>query len=79
MKEEMIFERLEKVFREVFDDETIKLTKETPSSDVEGWDSLSHLLLIQSVEDEFSFSFEMKDIVSMENVGAMIDIIKEHI
>lgn len=79
MTDNEIIARLNSVFREVFDDPHLSVTRKTTSQDVPGWDSLSHLLLIQAVEDEFDFSFEMKDILSMADVGAMIDIIKEHV
>jgi acyl carrier protein len=79
MTENEIITSLNQVFREVFDDETITVSRTTTSADVDGWDSLSYLLLIQAVEDRFHFQFEMKDIVSMPNVGAMIDIIQEHV
>lgn len=47
----------------------------TTSSDIEGWDSLMQMNLIEMVEDEFNMRFDMDEVVGMENVGAMIDII----
>lgn len=34
-----------------------------------------HISLISAVEDEFDIKFNMKEVVSMENVGEMADII----
>ena len=75
MTREEVFERLNEVFREVFDDETIVVTDETTAEDIEDWDSLEHINLINAVEDEFDIKFEMGQIVSMTNVGEMVDVI----
>lgn len=77
MERSEIFERLNNVFRDVFDDETITVTENTTAADIEGWDSLVHITLISAVEDEFYISFNMKDVVKMKNVGDMADIIEE--
>lgn len=71
-----IFERLETVFEDVFD-EKIKLTPKTTADDVDDWDSLSHITLIAAIEDEFGMKFKMKEVSSMKNVGEMAAIIAE--
>ena len=74
---EKINERLNQVFRDVFDDESITVNENTTSADIEDWDSLEHISLIGAVEDEFGFRFKMKEVSSMKNVGEMMNIIKE--
>ena len=75
MKE--IFSRLNKVFRDVFDDDTITVNPKTTANDIEDWDSLEHITLISAVEREFKMKFRMGEIASMKNVGEMVDIIME--
>lgn len=72
-----IFERLNKVFREVFDDDSITIQENTTANDIEDWDSLMHINLIAEVEDEFGIHFAMRDITKMQNVGEMADKILE--
>lgn len=72
-----IYERLEKVFRDVFDDDSITLTAETTSADIEDWDSIEHINLVGAVEDEFGLRFKMKEVSGMKNVGEMVGIIIE--
>ncbi len=74
---EKINERLNQVFRDVFDDESITVNENTTSADIEDWDSLEHISLIGAVEEEFGFRFKMKEVSSMKNVGEMMNIIKE--
>ena len=77
MTREEAYERLTKVFRDVFDDEDIVLCDETTSDDIEDWDSIEHINLVVAVEDEFSFKIPMGKVITMKNVGEMVDIILE--
>lgn len=70
-----IFARLNGVFRDVFDNDGIEVRENTTAADVEGWDSLSHIMLLAAVEDEFGVKFDMKAVQGLKNVGAMADII----
>ncbi|MBR4799096.1 MAG: acyl carrier protein [Clostridia bacterium] len=72
-----INERLNEVFRNVFDDDSINVTRETTAEDIEDWDSLEHIRLIGAVEREFGVRFTMKEVSTMKNVGEMMDIIAE--
>ena len=77
MTREEVYERLNKVFREVFDDDTIVVTDSTTADDIEDWDSFEHINLIVAVEEEFSFKLPMGKAVTMKDVGEMVDIILE--
>lgn len=75
MLREEVYRRLNQVFRDVFDDESITVTDATTADDIEDWDSLEHINLIASVEDEFQMRFAMKEVTGMKNVGEMVDVI----
>ena len=75
MTREEVFERLNKVFRDVFDDDDITVTETTTSADIDDWDSLEHINLVAAVEQEFGMKFTMGQLVTMKNVGEMVDII----
>ena len=75
MTREEVFERLNKVFRDVFDDDDITVTETTTSADIDDWDSLEHINLVAAVEQEFGMKFTMGQVVTMKNVGGMVDII----
>ena len=74
-----VFEKLNEIFREYFEDEDIELTEDTTADDIEEWDSLEHINLIVAVEDSFDMKFTMGEVTTMKNVGAMVDIIMERI
>ena len=75
MSREEVFERVNGVFRDVFDDESIVVNDATTSSDIEDWDSLEHINLIVAIEQEFGMKFNMGEVTTMKNVGEMVDII----
>ena len=75
MTREEAYSKLNEVFRDVFEDDDITVDDSTTSADVDGWDSLEHINLINAVEQEFDIKFNMGQIVSMKNVGEMADII----
>lgn len=75
MTREALYERLNAVFQDVFDDEDITVNDTTTSADIEDWDSLEHINLVSAVEKEFGVKFTMGQVVTMKNVGEMVDII----
>ncbi len=77
MTREEVYIRLNEVFRDVLDDDTIVLNDQTVADDVDGWDSFEHINLVVAVEEEFSFKIPMGKVVTMKNVGEMVDIILE--
>lgn len=76
MTREEVYERLNRVFREVFDDDIV-LNDSTTADDIEDWDSFEHVNLVVAVENEFSFKIPMGKVITMKNVGEMVDIILE--
>ena len=79
MTREEVLEKVNAVIQDVFDDDSIRISDETVASDVDGWDSLMHITLIGTIEDEFDIKFAMKDVVGMKNVGQMVDLIMEQL
>jgi acyl carrier protein len=64
--------RLNQVFRQVFDDPSLSVAETTTADDVPGWDSLTHIDLIVAVEKEFGVSFTTREVMTFDNVGALI-------
>ena len=77
MDRQEVFKRLNEIFQDIFDDDELVVTDETCADDVEDWDSLRHITLISAVEKAFGMKFAMKEVLEMENVGAMADILME--
>lgn len=68
-------DQLTPIFHEVFDDDTIVLTRETTANDIDAWDSLSHMNLVIAVEVKFGVKFALGELQSLKNVGHLADLI----
>lgn len=73
MERTEIFNKLNEIFRDVLDNEDIELKDETTASDIEEWDSLSHIQLIVAIEKAFGVKFTSLEIMKWKNVGEMVD------
>jgi len=70
---------LNEIFCEVFEDDEIELNEEMTANDVEGWDSLSHVVLILAVENRFGIKFGQKELLTFKNVGDLAQAIESKI
>ena len=75
MIQEEITSNLKSVFQKVFEENNITITREMTADDVENWDSLRHIQLISEVERAFGVKFKLREVMSMKNVGDLIDLI----
>ncbi len=76
-KRDVIKNRLNQVFMDIFDDEDIKIFDEMTSNDVDEWDSLMHIVLVLAVEKEFGIDLNAKEVGELDNVGEMLIILEE--
>ncbi len=76
MTEQEIFESVQEIFRTVFDDTDIVLTREMTSADIEDWDSLEQINLLVAIEKRFNIKFQLQDVKDLPDVGAMLDLVK---
>ena len=74
-----IFEKINEICRDVFEEDDIVVTDVTTAEDVEGWDSLTHLTLISEIENEFGVKFTMGEIQKSKNVGELVDALVRHL
>jgi acyl carrier protein len=62
MNSETVMTSLNEVFRDVLDEPDLTLTDSTTAADVEGWDSVTHVMMIVAVEKKFSVKFTTAEI-----------------
>jgi acyl carrier protein len=67
------------IFRTVFDDPSLELRDNLTAEDVEGWDSLSYITLIVSIERAFHIKLTLAEIQRLEDVGALIRLIHQKV
>lgn len=71
--------QVQEIFRTVLKNETVVLTEETTAEDVPGWDSLTHVELIATIEKHFGIRFSIREMLSWKTVGKMVDCVAKKI
>ena len=79
LSQEEILERLNKIFRDVLQDDELRLTMTTTASDVDGWDSLAHVRLVVTVEKDFSVKLSAAEIGRLKNVGDLVMLLSRRL
>lgn len=75
MSREEVFQKLNHVFQDVFDDDSIVVSDNTTAADIEDWDSLEHINLMVAIEEDFGMKFNMAEVTGLKNVGEMVNVI----
>jgi acyl carrier protein len=79
MNEPEIYAALQKVFEDVFDDDSIRVNPDLSANDVEGWDSIAHIRLMLTVEKTFKIKLSASEIGKLKNVGELVPLIKARV
>ena len=76
MEQGQIYSRLTKIFEDVFDEDSIAVTPELSAKDVDGWDSLTHIRLMLTVEKAFKIKFSTSEVSKLRNIGDLVRLIE---
>jgi len=63
---------LETIFRELFLDDSIRLTETSSPADIDEWDSMAHVTLLSMVERAFGVRFTAEDMGSIQDVSGLL-------
>jgi acyl carrier protein len=79
MTREEIISQLTPIARTMLKDENMVLTDDLSAANVPTWTSLSFMMLLTEIENQFGFKFKMMEILKLQNMGAIIDSIQTHV
>jgi len=77
MTRKEVFNGVQDIFRDIFDEDDMVIEDKTSSDDIEDWDSLNHINLVSAIEKEFEIRFALGELMALKDVGAMIDLMIE--
>ena len=69
--------QLQNVFRNIFEDDSLTISRETTAQDIEAWDSVQNVTLMLEVESDFGVRFSTAEMAYLKNVGDLVDIIEK--
>jgi acyl carrier protein len=76
---EDIHSRLQTIFRDVFDNDSLVIVRATHVGDIPDWDSLAQINLVVAIEKDFEIKLSLEDLVTLSNVGDMMDLIQTNV
>jgi len=77
MTKDQILEQTAEIIRETFQQDDAEIDRETTALDVDGWDSLSHTMLLLEVETHFKVRLPADRVYELANVGELVDLVAE--
>ncbi|MDA3818140.1 MAG: acyl carrier protein [Prolixibacteraceae bacterium] len=72
-----IFEKIKEIVRAIVNQPGADIQLGTTSDDVEGWDSLHHMMIITEIEKAFGVKFDFMEILDLKTVGDICDLVKQ--
>ena len=79
MTREEIVLKLTPIAQEISTNNSMKLTDDMSAENVPSWTSLSFMQFLSEIENQFGFKFKMIEILRLQTMGAIIDVIQQHI
>jgi acyl carrier protein len=72
-------ERVRRIISDMFAVPIDQVTDESSPDTIEAWDSMAHLNLVLSLEQEFAITFDLDEIAELTSVPAIVDRITSRI
>ena len=79
MNRNEMFQTVQEICRDVFEDDQLTVTEDTSAADIEGWDSLTHLSLVSELEEAFDIAFTLDETTGSKKLGDLVSAIEKHV
>ena len=77
METPAIYQKLTPIFRNILDDETLVLRPDTSARDVPSWDSVNHIRIVLSIEQQFGLKIKVRETAELMNVADLVEFIQK--
>jgi len=75
--DEVIFDKVQNVFRQVFQNPALHIEPAYTAQDIAHWDSLTHMTLIAALEEFFSITFTFEEVTAFNNINDIVNLISK--
>ena len=79
MEKKDIIIKIREILVSILEHENFEMVDELEAKNVDGWDSLSHMLIITEIEKKFAIQFKLKELNKLNNLGSLLKLIKSKI
>lgn len=74
-----IKETIANVLVSIVEHNNFEMNDELTAKDVDGWDSLSHMMIITKIEEAFNIKFKLRELNKLKNMGSLVTVIQSKI
>lgn len=75
MERNEIVSKIKTILVAVLKHEDFVMNDELTAAKVNGWDSLTHMIIITDIENAFGIKFKLKELNKLNNMGSLIELI----
>ena len=79
MEIHLIKEKISNVLVSILGHNNFETHDELTAKDVDGWDSLSHMIILTTIEETFDIKFKLRDLNKLKNMGSLVAVIQSKI
>ncbi|NOX45936.1 MAG: acyl carrier protein [Chlorobi bacterium] len=76
MERSEIEKKMTEVLTSVLKHQNFEIRDDLTAAEVEGWDSLNHMVIISEIEEKFDIKFKLRDLNKLKNMGSLIELIQ---
>jgi len=76
VEREQISAKVKEILISIVEHDNFQMTDGLAAADVAGWDSLSHMKIITTIEDKFKITFTLRELNKLKNMGTLLDLIQ---
>jgi len=75
--QENLFLKIQQVFRLVFQDTNLEIKANDAAGEIDGWDSLTHMTLINELEKNFKIVFTFEEVINFKNINDIVNVVSK--
>jgi acyl carrier protein len=76
MQREEVISQVRTILIKVLKHDRFEMSDELTATMVEGWDSLTHMVIITQIEEDFKIQFKLKELNKLRNMGTLLELIQ---
>jgi acyl carrier protein len=77
METSAIYQKLTPIFRDMLDDDALVITPHTSARDIPTWDSVNHIRIVLSIEQQFALNINVRETAELMNVSDLVEFIQK--
>ena len=79
MDKQEVLHKIQRAFEKILEHNNFQLEDQTSAKDVDGWDSITHMMIITEIEELYQIKFKLMDLMSMNTISDLIRAVEKEV